>query len=35
MVYMYTSHYTMLSKYGNLTRLLKSKNKLKIGGFYK
>ena len=25
------SHYTMLSKYGNCTRLLKTKNKLKIG----
>ena len=25
------SHYTMLSKYGNCTRLLKIKNKLKIG----
>ena len=32
---MYTSHYTMISKYGNFTRLLKIKNKLKIGGFYK
>ena len=29
------SHYTMLSKYGNCTRLLKIKNKLKIGCFYK
>ena len=28
------SHYTMLSKYGNYTRPLKSK-KLKIGCFYK
>ena len=27
------SHYTMLSKYGNCTRLLKIKNKLKIGWF--
>ena len=27
------SHYTMLSKYGNCTRLLKIKNKLKIGCF--
>ena len=26
---------TMLSKYGNCTRLLKIKNKLKIGCFYK
>ena len=25
------SHYTMLSKYGNCSRLLKIKNKLKIG----
>ena len=25
------SHYTMLSKYGNSTCLLKTKNKLKIG----
>ena len=25
------SHYTMLSKYGNFSRLLKIKNKLKIG----
>ena len=25
------SHYTILSKYGNCTRLLKIKNKLKIG----
>ena len=31
----YMSHYTMLSKYGNCTRLLKIKNKLKIGCFYK
>ena len=29
------SHYTMLSKYGNYTRLLKIKNKLKIRCFYK
>ena len=29
------SYYTMLSKYGNRTRLLKIKNKLKIGCFYK
>ena len=29
------NHYTMLSKYGNRTRLLKIKNKLKIGCFYK
>ena len=29
------SHYTMLSKYDNCTRLLKIKNKLKIGCFYK
>ena len=29
------SHYTMLSKYGYFTRLLKIKNKLKIGCFYK
>ena len=28
------SHYTMLSKYGNCTRLLKIKNKLKICCFY-
>ena len=28
-------NYTMLSKYGNCTRLLKIKNKLKIGCFYK
>ena len=28
-------HYTMLSKYGNCTRLLKIKNKLKIGCFLK
>ena len=28
-------HYTMLSKYGNCTRLPKTKNKLKIGYFYK
>ena len=28
------SHYTMLSNYGNYTRLLKIKNKLKIGCFY-
>ena len=28
-------HYTMLSKYDNCTRLLKIKNKLKIGCFYK
>ena len=27
--------YTMLSKYGNCMRLLKIKNKLKIGCFYK
>ena len=27
--------YTMLSKYGNCTRLLKIENKLKIGCFYK
>ena len=27
--------YTMLSKHGNRTRLLKIKNKLKIGCFYK
>ena len=27
------SHYTMLSKYGNCTCLLKIKNKLKIGLF--
>ena len=27
------SHYTMLSKYGNHTRLLINKNKLKIGCF--
>ena len=27
------SHYTMLSKYGNYMRLLKIKNKLKIGCF--
>ena len=30
-----TSHYTMLSKYGNCTRLPKIKNKLKIGCSYK
>ena len=29
------SHYTMLSKYGNCTRLIKIKNKLKISCFYK
>ena len=29
------NHYTMLSKYGNFTHLLKIKNKLKIGCFYK
>ena len=29
------SHYTMLSKYGNYTRLFKIKNKLLIGCFYK
>ena len=29
------SHYTMLSKYGNCMRLLKIKNELKIGCFYK
>ena len=29
------SHYAVLSKYGNFTRLLKIKNKLKIGCFYK
>ena len=29
------SHYTMLSKYGIRTRLLKIKNKLKIGCSYK
>ena len=29
------SHYTMLSKYGNCSRLLKIKNKLKIGCFYR
>ena len=28
-------HYTMLSKYGNRTRLLEVKNKLKIGCLYK
>ena len=28
---MYMSHYAMLSKYGNFSRLLKIKNKLKIG----
>ena len=28
------SHYTMLSKYGNCSRLLKIKTKLKIGCFY-
>ena len=28
-------HYAMLSKYGNFTRLLKIKKKLKIGCFYK
>ena len=31
----YMSHYTMLSKYGNCTPVLKIKNKLKIGCFYK
>ena len=31
----YMSNYTMLSKHGNCTRLLKIKNKLKIGCFYK
>ena len=29
------SHYTMFPKYGNCTRLLKIKNMLKIGCFYK
>ena len=29
------SHYTKLSKYRNCTRLLKFKNKPKIGCFYK
>ena len=29
------SHYIMLSKYVNCMRLLKIKNKLKIGWFYK
>ena len=29
------SHYTMLSKYGNCTGLLKINNKLKFGCFYK
>ena len=29
------SNYTMLSKYGTFSRLLKIKNKLKIGCFYK
>ena len=28
-------NYTTLSKYGNCTRLLQIKNKLKIGRFYK
>ena len=28
-------HYTILSDYGNCTRLLKIKNKLKFGWFYK
>ena len=31
----YVKYCTMLSKYGNCTRLLKIKNKLKIGCFYK
>ena len=31
----YMSHYTMHSKYGKCTRVLKIKNKLKIGCFYK
>ena len=31
----YMSHYTMLFKYGNWTRLLKIKNKLIIDCFYK
>ena len=31
----YMSHYTMLSKYGNCTHLLKIKNKPKISCFYK
>ena len=31
----YMGHYTMLSKYGNCTRLLKIRNKLKIGCLYK
>ena len=31
----YMSLYTMLSNYSNCTRLLKIKNKLKIGCFYK
>ena len=29
------SHYTMLSKYDNCTRLIKIKDKLKTGRFYK
>ena len=31
----YVKYYAMLSKYGNCTRLLKIKNKLKIGSFSK
>ena len=31
----YMSHYTMLSKYGKCMRVLKIKNKLKIGFFHK
>ena len=31
----YMSQYTMLSKYGNCTCLLKIKNKLRIGCLYK
>ena len=31
----YMSHHTMLSKYGNRTRLLKIKNKLRISCVYK
>ena len=30
----YMSHYTMLSKYGNSTRLFKIQIKLKIGYFF-
>ena len=34
-IMVYEPLYTMLSKYGNCTRLLKIENKLKIGCFYR